>query len=194
MQEPGRLKLKLTESEISSLPEGADVTEVIFDSETIARRVAEMAVEIAEAYPEGDLLLLGLLKGSFIFMADLVRNIPRPHQVDFMVASSYGSGTKSSGNVRLLYDPETDIGDRHVLLVEDIVDSGNTLNNLIHLLHAREPKSLEIATLLHKRIASKLDKEPSFVGFDAPNKFLVGYGLDLAEDYRHLPHVVALKE
>jgi hypoxanthine phosphoribosyltransferase len=186
--------LKLTESEISSLKEGTEIDGIVFDSGTIAERVAEMGAEIAAAYPEGDLLLLGLLKGSFIFMSDLVRNIPRPHQVDFMVASSYGAGTKSSGNVRILYDPEIDIGNRHVLLVEDIVDSGNTLNNLIHLLLAREPKSLEVATLLHKRIASKLDKEPRFVGFDAPNKFLVGYGLDLAEDYRHLPHVVALKE
>ncbi len=184
----------LVESEIRSLKEGTEVTEVIFDAGAIAKRVAELGREIAEAYPDGDLLLLGLLKGSFIFLGDLVRNIPRPHQVDFMVASSYGSGTTSSGNVRLLYDPETDIGNRHVLLVEDIVDSGNTLNNLIHLLQAREPRSLEIATLLHKRIANKLDREPRFVGFDAPKKFLVGYGLDLAEDYRHLPHVVALKE
>lgn len=194
MWERKRYELKLAESEIQSLKEGTEVVEIVFHSDEIAERVAEMGAEIAEAYPEGDLLLVGLLKGCFIFLGDLVRNIPRPHQVDFMVASSYGPGKTSSGNVRLLYDPEIDIGDRHVLLVEDIVDSGNTLNNLIHLLRAREPKSLEIATLLHKRIASKLDKEPRFVGFDAPNKFLVGYGLDLAEDYRHLPHVVALKE
>jgi hypoxanthine phosphoribosyltransferase len=140
------------------------------------------------------LLILGLLKGSFIFMSDLVRNIPRPHQVDFLIASSYGSGTKSSGNVRLLYDPETDIEGKHVLIVEDIVDSGNTLSRLLHLLEAREPASLEVCTLLHKRIAHKLDKEPAFVGFDAPEKFLVGYGLDFAEDFRHLPYIVALKE
>ncbi len=168
--------------------------DVVFEAEAIAERVGELGREIAEYYPTGDLLLLGLLKGSFIFLSDLARAVPRPHQVDFMVAASYGSGKTSSGQVRLLYDPATNMEGRHVLLVEDIVDSGRTLNRLVRLLEARDPASLEICTLLHKRTARSLISEPRFVGFDAPHKFLVGYGLDYAEDYRHLPFVGELIE
>lgn len=174
---------------------GRPVSEVIFSAEDIRTRVGELGREIAEHYgPDSDLLLLGLLKGSFIFLADLVRNIPQPHKVDFLVASSYGSGTKSSGNVRLVFDPETDVAGKDVLLIEDIVDSGNTVSRLIELLTPRHPRSLEICTLLHKRIAKRLEREPKFVGFDAPQKFLVGYGLDHAEEFRHLPSIVALEE
>ncbi len=168
--------------------------DIVFSAETIAARVGELGGDIAEYYPTGDLLLIGLLKGSFIFLSDLARAIPRPHQVDFLVAASYGSGKTSSGQVRLLYDPESNIEGRHILLVEDIVDSGRTLNRLVRLLLARDPLSLEICTLLHKRTAQSLISEPRFVGFDAPHKFLIGYGLDLAEDYRHLPFVGELKE
>ena len=159
-----------------------------------ASAIARDSDEIATSYATGELLVLGLLKGSFIFLGDLVRNIPRPLQVDFLVASSYGSGTASSGEVRLVYDPETLLEGKHILLVEDIVDSGNTLNRLVRLLRQRNPRSLEICALLHKRIAKDLELDARFVGFDAPPLFLVGYGLDHAEHYRHLPYIASLKE
>jgi hypoxanthine phosphoribosyltransferase len=171
----------------------ADV-DVVYDAEVIAARVEGLGQEIADHYTDGDLLVLGLLKGSFIFMADLVRMIPRHHQLEFIVAASYGKGTTSSGHVRLLYDPQTVLEDKHVLLVEDIIDSGATLNRLVRLLATRDPKSLEICTLLHKRRADALEHEPRFVGFHAPPEFLVGYGLDFAEDYRHLPFVGSLRD
>ncbi|MSR07515.1 MAG: hypoxanthine phosphoribosyltransferase [Gemmatimonadetes bacterium] len=170
------------------------VSGVAISAEQIAARVKELGQEIADHYPTGDLLVLGLLKGSFIFLGDLVRNIPRPMQVDFLVASSYGSGTTTSGEVRLVYDPETHLEGRHILLVEDIVDSGNTLNRLVRVLRQRKPRSLDICALLHKRIAKGLELEARFVGFDAPPLFLVGYGLDHAENYRHLPYIASLKE
>lgn len=170
-----------------------DPARIIYPEEQIQRRVKEMAAEITRFYPEGEeLLVLGLLKGSFIFVADLVRAINRPLHVDFIVASSYGSGTTSSGNVRLLYDPMAPIADRHVLLVEDIVDSGNTVNRLAEALARREPRSLELCALLHKHLAPDLALEPRWTGFDAPSEFLVGYGLDHAEDFRHLPFVAGL--
>ena len=145
------------------------------------------------AYPDGELLVLGLLKGSFIFLSDLVRHINRPIHVDFLVASSYGDGTVSSGTVRLLYDPETELEGKHILLVEDIVDTGRTLNRLMKVLGERRPASLEICALLHKHIAEELEYETRFVGFDAPHEFLVGYGLDHAEDFRHLPYIASLE-
>ncbi|MBA3340835.1 MAG: hypoxanthine phosphoribosyltransferase [Gemmatimonadaceae bacterium] len=166
---------------------------VAFDEETIASRVAELGAEITNAYPDGELLVLGLLKGSFIFLSDLVRHIVRPIQVDFLVAASYGDATVSSGTVRLLYDPETTLEGKHILLVEDIVDSGRTLNRLMTVLEERAPRSLEICALLHKRIAIELNHDPKFVGFDAPHEFLVGYGLDHAENFRHLPYIASLQ-
>jgi hypoxanthine phosphoribosyltransferase len=173
---------------------GREIAGVVFDEETIASRVAELGAAITEYYPSGDLLVLGLLKGSFVFLPDLVRKVERPVHVDFLVASSYGDETKSSGDVQLLYDPETSIAGQHLLLVEDIVDSGNTLNRLGRLLRKRNPTSLEVCTLLHKRIAENLELVPRFVGFDAPPDFLVGYGLDHAEDFRHLPFIASIKE
>lgn len=187
--------------EVQTVPDGhwlsrskdRDPARIIYTEEEIQGRVKEMAAEITEYYGDGtDLLVLGLLKGSFIFLADLVRAIDRPLHVDFLVASSYGSGTTSSGNVRLLYDPMAPIADRHVLLVEDIVDSGNTVNRLAEALGRREPKSLELCALLHKHVAPELALEPRWTGFDAPSEFLVGYGLDHAEDFRHLPFVAGL--
>lgn len=172
---------------------GRAVKRIAFDEATIARRVAELGREITAAYPEGDLLVLGLLKGSFVFLADLVREIKRPLHVDFLVASSYGDATVSSGHVRLVYDPETTLEGKHILLVEDIVDSGRTLQKLLTLLGARKPKSLEICALLHKHIATELHQPTRFVGFDAPNEFLVGYGLDHAENFRHVPYVASLE-
>ncbi len=171
---------------------GTTLKRIVFDEETIARRVRELGQEITARYAEGELLVLGLLKGSFIFLSDLVRRIDRPLQVDFLVAASYGAETVSSGNVRLLYDPETELAGKHILLVEDIVDTGRTLNRLVTLLKERGPRSLEICALLHKHVAEHLALEPAFVGFDAPRAFLVGYGLDHAENFRHLPYIASL--
>lgn len=173
--------------------DGRAVRRVVFDAATIDHRVRELGADITAAYPEGDLLVLGLLKGSFIFLSDLVRHVQRPLQVDFLVASSYGDAMESSGVVRLLYDPETELEGKHILLVEDIVDSGRTLNRLIDLLRERQPRSLEICALLHKHIATELQHPTRFVGFDAPHEFLVGYGLDHAENFRHLPYVASLQ-
>lgn len=172
---------------------GRDVRRIAFDAETLRARVAELGREIAAAYPDGELLVLGLLKGSFVFLADLVREIRRPLHVDFLVAASYGDAMISSGNVRLVYDPETTLAGKHILLVEDIVDSGRTLNTLMGILKQREALSVDICTLLHKRIAKELTHPVRFVGFDAPHEFLVGYGLDHAENFRHLPYVASLK-
>lgn len=166
---------------------------VVYHQEQIAERVRELGEEITAAYPDGELLVLGLLKGSFIFLSDLVRQVRRPLQVDFIVASSYGDATVSSGTVRLVYDPETELAGKHILLVEDIVDTGRTLNRLMDLLQARKPRSLEICALLHKHIATHLNHPVRFVGFDAPHEFLVGYGLDHAENFRHLPYVASLQ-
>ena len=172
---------------------GRAVKRIVYDERQIADKVAEMGRQIGAAYPEGELLVLGLLKGSFIFLSDLVRQIRRPLQVDFLVASSYGDNTFSSGNVRLLYDPETELEGKDILLVEDIVDTGRTLTRLMDLLKARNPRSLEICALLHKHIATELKYPAKFVGFDAPNEFLVGYGLDHAENFRHIPYIASLQ-
>ena len=182
----------LTELENDPRLSGRSLKRVAFDEATIQRRVAELGREITEAYPDGDLLVLGLLKGSFIFLSDLVRHIVRPLHVDFLVASSYGEGTVSSGTVRMLYDPETELKGKDILLVEDIVDSGRTLDRLLAILGERQPRSLEICALLHKRIAHELHHEVKFVGFDAPPEFLVGYGLDHAENFRHVPYIASL--
>jgi len=172
---------------------GRELKRIVYTPEEILQRVHEMGEEISRAFPAGDdLLVVGLLKGSFIFIGDLVREIARPLQVDFLVASSYGAGTTSSGEVRLLYDPEADFRDRHVVLVEDIVDSGTTINRLIPLLEKRAPRSLELCALLHKHVAPHLVREPRWVGFDAPNEFLIGYGLDHSEYYRNLPFIASL--
>ena len=171
---------------------GREVKSIVFEPETIAARVRELGQAITEAYPDGQLLVLGLLKGSFIFVSDLVREIERPLQVDFLVASSYGRGTVSTGDVRLLYDPETRLEGKHILIVEDIVDSGNTLRRLLALLSDRRPGSVAICALLDKVEKHEPFPELKFVGFDAPQAFLVGYGLDHAEDFRHLPFIADL--
>lgn len=170
---------------------GRPLRRVVFDEPTIRRRVTELGREITLRYGEEPLLLIGLLKGSFMFLADLVRAIDRPVQVDFLVASSYGAGTESSGEVRLLYEPAVPLADRHILLVEDIIDSGRTLASLMDRLRSRGPRSLAICALLDKRLATPIP-EVRFVGFTAPPVFLVGYGLDHAEDFRHLPYIAEL--
>jgi len=170
---------------------GRSIGTVVFDQAAIARRVQDLGQEITRAYPDGELLLIGLLKGCFVFLADLARAIERPLQVDFLVASSYGAGKVSSGEVRLLYEPSVPLADRHILLVEDIIDSGRTLASLMDRLRSRGPRSLAICALLDKRIASPLP-DLRFVGFTAPPAFLVGYGLDHAEEFRHLPYIADL--
>lgn len=171
----------------------ARLRSVVYSAEQIQERVRQMANEITAFYGhDADLLVLGLLKGSFIFMSDLVRHIERPLHVDFIVASSYGTGTTTTGDVKLLYDPTAPIEGRHILLVEDIVDSGNTIDRLSEALRTRNPASLELCALLHKHVAPDLALDPRWVGFDAPTDFLVGYGLDHAEDFRHLPFVASL--
>ncbi len=185
--------LTLRSSEVLRRTGGKAVKSIVYDEATIASRVRELGAEITEAYPDGHLLVLGLLKGSFIFLSDLVRQVERPLQVDFLVASSYGAGKVSSGHVRLLYDPETRLEGKHILLVEDIIDSGKTLKRLCSVLKAREPRSLAICALLDKQIAPEPPPEIRFVGFQAPPAFLVGYGLDHAENYRHLPFIADLE-
>lgn len=172
---------------------GRTVRRIVYTKEEIATRVRELGAEITASYPDGELLMLGLLKGSFIFLSDLVRDVERPLQVDFLVASSYGDAMQSSGLVRLLYDPETELEGKHILLVEDIVDTGRTLTRLMDLLQARNPRSLGVCALLHKHVATELRYPIRFVGFDAPNEFLVGYGLDHAENFRHLPYIASLQ-
>ncbi|MEO8452048.1 MAG: hypoxanthine phosphoribosyltransferase [Gemmatimonadota bacterium] len=171
---------------------GRQLQSVVFDAKQIADRVSRLGQDITSAFPEGELMVLGLLKGSFIFMGDLVRQIERPLQVDFVVASSYGRDTISSGNVQLLYDPETELEGKHLLLVEDIVDSGTTLRKLLGILDKRHPRSLAVCALLDKELMHEPMPELRFVGFKAPEAFLVGYGLDHAEDFRHLPFIADL--
>jgi hypoxanthine phosphoribosyltransferase len=183
----------LSTPEILRRTGGRAVKSIIYDADTIAAKVGELGSAITQAYPDGDLLVLGLLKGSFIFLSDLVRTIERPIQIDFLVASSYGDGKVSSGTVRLLYDPETRLEGKHILLVEDIIDTGKTLQRLMALLGKRQPRSLAVCALLDKQLAAEPRPEVRFVGFKAPPAFLVGYGLDHAENYRHLPFIADLE-
>jgi hypoxanthine phosphoribosyltransferase len=183
----------LSTPEIVRRTGGLPVKSIVYDEATIAAKVQELGNEITRAYPDGELLVLGLLKGSFIFLSDLVRKIERPIQVDFLVASSYGDGKVSSGTVRLVYDPETRLEGKHILLVEDIIDTGKTLQRVMVLLKARQPKSLAICALLDKKLASEPRPELRFVGFRAPPAFLVGYGLDHAENFRHLPFIADME-
>jgi hypoxanthine phosphoribosyltransferase len=170
-----------------------DIASVLITEEQIRQRTSELAEEIAKRYPvgapEGDLLLIGVLKGAVFFMTDFARALPIPSQMEFMAVSSYGSSTSSSGVVRILKDLDKDIAGRHVLIVEDIIDSGLTLSWLMRNLKTRNPASLEVVTLLRKPDAVKIDVDVRDVGFDIPNEFVVGYGLDYAERYRDLPYI-----
>ena len=170
------------------------VTEVLIDQDSLQRRITELGEEISSDYAGRDLLLVGVLKGAVFFMADLVRRITVPCEIDFMAVSSYGSGTDSSGVVRILKDLDANIEGRHVLIVEDIVDSGLTLSYLVRNLQARRPASLEVCALLTKPERRKTDITCRYVGFEIPNRFAIGYGLDYVERYRNLPFVAALRE
>lgn len=169
-----------------------DITKVLVTEEQIAKRVNELALEIDSAYAGKDVLLVGVLKGAVMFMADLSRAIQIPVSMDWMAVSSYGSGTQSSGVVRILKDLDADVLGRHVLIVEDIIDSGLTLSWLKSNLSARGAASVEIVALLRKPEAAKVDVEVMLVGFDIPNEFVVGYGLDYDERYRTLKDVGVL--
>lgn len=171
---------------------GADLKEILLTAEQIDARLGELAAQIDRDYAGKDLLLVGVLNGAVMAMADLARKLHTQAHMDWMAVSSYGSGTKSSGVVRILKDLGTDIMGRNVLIVEDIVDSGLTLSWLIANLRSRQPASLRIATVLRKPEAAKVTVEVDYVGFDIPNEFVVGYGLDYAEDYRNLPFVGTL--
>jgi hypoxanthine phosphoribosyltransferase len=172
----------------------AAVGEILIDRETLAARVAELGAEVSADYEGRDLLLIGVLKGAVFFMADLMRHLTVPCEVDFMAISSYGDATDSSGIVRILKDLDINIEGRHVLVVEDIIDSGLTLSYLIRNLESREPATLEVCALLTKPTRREIDVPVRYVGFEIPNKFVVGYGLDFAERYRNLPYVGVLDE
>lgn len=171
-----------------------DIKEVLLTEEQIKEKVKELATRISEDYKGKDLLVLGILKGSVIFMSDLLKEIKIPCIMDFMAVSSYGASSESSGIVKILKDLDFEVKGKHVLIVEDIIDSGITLKYLMKYLGARNPESLEIACLLNKPDRRKEEMEVKYLGFDVPDYFLVGYGLDYAEKYRNLPYVAILKE
>ena len=173
--------------------------EVMISEQEIAKRIAELGQQITDGYRDSgsEMVLVGLLRGSFMFMADLCRKIEVSHEVDFMTASSYGSGMSTTRDVKILKDLDEDIRGKDVLIVEDIIDSGNTLSKVREILRLREPKSLAICTLLDKPERREVDVPVEYVGFTIPDKFVVGYGIDYAQRYRHLPyvgHVVMLEE
>ena len=177
--------------------EDGDIASVLITEEAIREKTAELAEQVGKDYadlcvPPDDLLLVGVLKGAVMFMTDFARALPIPVQLEFMAVSSYGSATTSSGVVRILKDLERDIGGRHVLIVEDIVDSGLTLSWLLKNLESRQPASLAVCALLRKPDAVTMDVPVRYVGFDIPNEFVVGYGLDYAERYRDLPFIGTL--
>jgi len=171
---------------------GTDLDKVLVSEERIRERIAEMALEIDADYAGREILLVGVLKGAVMVMADLARALRTPLSMDWMAVSSYGSGTKSSGVVRILKDLDGDISGTHVLVVEDVIDSGLTLKWLLRNLKSRAPASVEVCTLLRKPEAAQVDVPVRYVGFDIPNEFVVGYGLDHDQRYRNLPFVGTL--
>ena len=170
-----------------------DIERVLIDADEIQDKIAELAKHVNEDYRGKDLLLVGVLKGAFVFMADLARHIRLPIEFDFMAVSSYGSATQSSGVVRILKDLDYEITGRHVLLVEDIIDSGLTISYLLRYLEARRPASLEICSLFWKRGEQAVPMDIRYPGFEIPPVFIVGYGLDFAEKYRNLPYIGVLR-
>ena len=172
----------------------APIEEILVQPDELRARVRQLGRQISEDYAGEDLLLIGVLKGAIFFLSDLMREIDIPVEVDFMAISSYGSQTDSSGVVRILKDLDMPIEDRNVLIVEDIVDSGLTLQYLMRNLGARNPRSLEVCALLTKPSRRKADVPTRYVGFEIPDRFAIGYGLDHAERHRNLPYVAALKD
>ena len=174
--------------------EDSNIGEILVPADDLQRRITELAAEISRDYAGRDLVLVGVLKGAVFFLSDLMRKLEIPVEVDFMAVASYGSATKSSGVVRILKDLDAVIEGRDVLIVEDIVDSGLTLQYLLRALGARSPRTLEVCALLIKPERRKVDLDARYVGFEIPNRFAIGYGLDHAERYRNLPFVAALKQ
>ena len=170
------------------------IGKVLIDEETIAKRIAEMGAEITRDYQEKELVVICILRGGVIFMSDLVKQIKLPLYMDFMAVSSYGMSTKSSGVVRILKDLNEDIEGKDVLIVEDIVDTGLTLHYLVDYIKSRNPRSVKVCCFLDKPSRRKVDVEVDYVGFEIPDKFVVGYGLDYAQKYRNLPYVSVLEE
>jgi hypoxanthine phosphoribosyltransferase len=171
---------------------GADLQEILITPQQLQARIAELAAEIDADYADRELLLVGVLKGAVMVMADLARAIRLPVHMDWMAVSSYGSGTQSSGVVRILKDLDSDISGRHVLVVEDIIDSGLTLSWLVGNLESRGPASVRVCVLLRKPMATRIKVDVAYTGFDIEDKFVVGYGLDYAEKYRNLPFIGTL--
>jgi hypoxanthine phosphoribosyltransferase len=171
----------------------ADIDAVIVTADQISVKISELAKQIDQDYADREPLLVGVLKGAVMFMSDLARTMSRPSTMEFMAVSSYGSSTTSSGVVRILKDLDRDIAGQHVLIVEDIIDSGLTLSWLLKNLHSRNPASVRVVALLRKPDAIKVEVTVQYVGFDIPNEFVVGYGLDYAERYRDLPYIGRLR-
>lgn len=170
-----------------------DVERVLLSEEQLAKRILEIGAEITADYAGKEILMIGVLRGAVLFMADLARAIKVPVAIDFMAVSSYGAGTSSSGVVRILKDLDEDVEGKHVLVVEDIIDSGLTLNYLVDNLKSRQPASIKICTLLNKPDRRKVDVDIAYNGFTIPDHFVIGYGLDYAEKYRNLPFIGILK-
>jgi hypoxanthine phosphoribosyltransferase len=170
-----------------------DIKQVLVSEEEIAKKVKELGAQISEDYKDKNLLLVSVLKGAVVFMADLMREITIPCNIDFMSTSSYGGGTKTSGVIKIEKDLSIDIKGYDLLIVEDILDSGRTLSHLIKLLKLRNPKSIEICTLFDKPSRREVDIKAKYTGIEVPDEFIVGYGLDFAEKYRNLPFVGVLK-
>lgn len=170
-----------------------DIQEVLLTEKMLADKVAELGAQITCDYADKEIFAIGILRGAVVFMADLIRAIDRPVQIDFMAVSSYGDRTDSSGVVRILKDLDSSIAGKHVLIIEDIIDSGQTLSYLIKNLSDRNPASIQLCTLMNKPERRKVDLPVKYVGFEIPNEFVVGYGLDYAEKYRNLPYLGILK-
>ena len=170
-----------------------DIKEILLSEEVISAKIKELAERISDDYKERDLLVVGVLKGSVIFTADLIKNIKIPCEIDFMAVSSYGNSSETSGIVRILKDLDHEVSGKDIIIVEDIVDSGVTLNYLLNYLKSRRANSVEIVSLLTKPSRRKVYIDCKYIGFEVPDEFLVGYGLDYAEKYRNLPFVGVLK-
>lgn len=170
-----------------------DIQEILLTEEMLKNKVAELGAQITRDYADKEIFAIGILRGAVVFMADLIRAIERPVQIDFMAVSSYGMQADSSGIVRILKDLDSSITGKHVLIIEDIIDSGQTLSYLIKNLTERKPASIQLCTLMNKPERRKVDLPVKYVGFEIPNEFVVGYGLDYAEKYRNLPYLGVLK-
>lgn len=171
-----------------------DIKNILISEKVLADKVAELGAKISDDYKGKDLLVISVLKGAAVFMSDIIRKITIPCQIDFMAASSYGAGTDTKGSVKILKDLDIDVSGFDILIVEDILDSGVTLSNIIKLLESRKARSVKVCALLSKPERRRVEVPLAYVGFEVPDEFVVGYGLDYAEKYRNLPFIGVLKE